>query len=115
MPATAAACERNWSVWAHIWSRKRNLLKPDRVAKLVYVYFNRRALIRYNTVPTATEWEELVQYMEEMDDAEAEVVTPRAAAALVGDGGVEMLVAAGSGGSGGAAHGVGSSASPLLS
>ena len=44
LPGTSGACERNWSVHDLIQSDLRTLLDPGRLRKLVYIYFNIRAL-----------------------------------------------------------------------
>ncbi|KAL3683431.1 hypothetical protein R1sor_001453 [Riccia sorocarpa] len=38
---TSSACERNWSSFSHIHTKKRNRLTAERVDKLVYVAFNK--------------------------------------------------------------------------
>ena len=48
VPPTASGGERNWSAFAHIWGKKRGRLLLNRVYKLVYIYFNQRALKRAN-------------------------------------------------------------------
>ena len=39
---SASACERNWSAYDHIQSKKRNRLGDKRCKDLVYVYTNQR-------------------------------------------------------------------------
>lgn len=63
MPPTASAGERNWSAWKHIWSNARNRLHVDRVAMLVYIYFNQRALNRVQAQPTAQDWDDFMNYL----------------------------------------------------
>ena len=63
MPPTASAGERNWSAWKHIWSNARNRLHVDRVAMLVYIYFNQRALNRVQAQPTAQDWDDFMDYL----------------------------------------------------
>ena len=43
---TSCPSERNFSTWSHIWSMKANRLKFETANKLVYIYFNLRALQR---------------------------------------------------------------------
>lgn len=43
---TASACERNWSAYDHVASRKRNKLDPARAEKLVFVFQNLRVMYR---------------------------------------------------------------------
>ena len=38
--SSATACERNWSGYDYIWSKKRNRLDSVRAGKLVYVFMN---------------------------------------------------------------------------
>ena len=40
--ASVSACERNWSTYDFIHSRKRNKLQPQRAGKLVRVFTNLR-------------------------------------------------------------------------
>ena len=42
MPASSAAAERNWSAFSFVHSRLRNRLMPDKVEKLVYIFFNKK-------------------------------------------------------------------------
>jgi len=46
LPSSSAAAERNWSTYGLIHSKLRNRLSPDRLKKLVYIYFNLRALAK---------------------------------------------------------------------
>ena len=39
---SASSCERNWSAYDHIQSKKRNRLGDNRCKDLVYVYTNQR-------------------------------------------------------------------------
>lgn len=41
-PRTASGCERNWSVFEQIHTRKRNRLLKERLDKLVFVNYNLR-------------------------------------------------------------------------
>ena len=43
---SSSASERNFSTWDHIWGNKRSTLTFERAHKLVYCYFNLRALQR---------------------------------------------------------------------
>ena len=52
MPASSAAAERNWSAFSFVHSRLRNRLTPDKVEKLVYIFFNKK-----------------LQYKEDFDDS----------------------------------------------
>ncbi|XP_060182451.1 uncharacterized protein LOC132612134 [Lycium barbarum] len=46
--ASAAGCERNWSVFEHIHTKKRNRLEHQRLNDLVYVKYNRALKARYD-------------------------------------------------------------------
>ena len=45
-PCSASGCERNWSVFEHIHTKKRNRLEHERLEKLVYIYYNLRMLTK---------------------------------------------------------------------
>eukprot|EP00253_Pinus_taeda_P029752 PITA_29752 len=45
-PYNASSCERNWSVFKHIHSKKRNRLEHERLEKLVFIYYNLRMLTK---------------------------------------------------------------------
>jgi hypothetical protein len=47
--SAAVACERNWSTYDYIHSKKRNLLAPARARDLVYVFSNQRLLRKLNS------------------------------------------------------------------
>lgn len=49
-PSAACACERNWSTFDFIHSKKRNRLNPQRARDLVYVFSNRRLLDKIETI-----------------------------------------------------------------
>ena len=65
--ASACSCERNWSTFEFIHSRKRNRLDPSRANDLVYVFSNLR-LIKHTVNP---EYEE---EFPEWDSVEEQVV-----------------------------------------
>ena len=44
-PCSSSGCERNWSMFEHIHSKKRNRLTVERMNDLVYVHYNLR--LRY--------------------------------------------------------------------
>ncbi|XP_057991918.1 uncharacterized protein LOC131173766 [Hevea brasiliensis] len=48
LTCSASGCERNWSVFEHLHSKKRNRLFQERLDNLVYVKYN-RALLRRHT------------------------------------------------------------------
>ena len=43
---SSSSCERNWSVFEHIHSKKRNRLEHERLEKLVFIYYNLRMLTK---------------------------------------------------------------------
>ena len=45
---SASGCERNWSVFEHIHSKKRNRLEYQNLNDLVYVRYNLRFQQRYD-------------------------------------------------------------------
>ncbi len=47
--SSACACERNWSTFDFIHSRRRNRLHVDRAFKLVYIFSNLRLLDKEST------------------------------------------------------------------
>ena len=47
--SSACACERNWSTFDFIHSRRRNQLKVERAFKLVYIFTNLRLLDNKST------------------------------------------------------------------
>ena len=49
-PSSSSSCERNWSAFDFIHSKKRNRLTPSRAADLVYVFANLRNLNKIQTV-----------------------------------------------------------------
>lgn len=44
---SSSGCERNWSVFEHIHSKKRNRLEHQKLNDLVYVRYNLRLQQRY--------------------------------------------------------------------
>ncbi len=64
MVSSAGACERVWSTFDFVHSKKRNRLDPDRAGDLVYVHRNRRLHKRAKKSEPFAEWyrgEELTQ------------------------------------------------------
>lgn len=45
-PASSSCCERNWSTYSFIHSKKRNKLTPERAEDLVFIHNNLRLLSR---------------------------------------------------------------------
>ncbi|XP_006346851.1 uncharacterized protein [Solanum tuberosum] len=48
LTCSASGCERNWSVYEHIHSKKRNRLELTRLNDLVFIKYNRTLARRYN-------------------------------------------------------------------
>ena len=47
---TSSACERNWSTYDWVMSKKRNRLAPANAEKLVYIFHNTRAIRKIENV-----------------------------------------------------------------
>ncbi|CAN1777080.1 hypothetical protein LINPERHAP1_LOCUS13889 [Linum perenne] len=47
---SSSSCERNWSVFEHIHTKRRNRLEHKRVSDLVFVHYNMRLQHMYITV-----------------------------------------------------------------
>ncbi len=56
MVSSAGACERNWSAYDSVHSKKRNRLDPDRAADLIYVFTNMRLLKKARKSESFAEW-----------------------------------------------------------
>ena len=54
--SSAGACERNWSTYDFIHSKKRNRLHPDRANDLVYVFTNARLIQKFKEPEKFAEW-----------------------------------------------------------
>ncbi|KAK4721405.1 hypothetical protein R3W88_011638 [Solanum pinnatisectum] len=52
LTCSTSGCERNWSVYEHIYSKKRNRLEWKRLNDLVFIKYNRTLARCYN----ANEW-----------------------------------------------------------
>ncbi|XP_028059677.1 uncharacterized protein LOC114263358 [Camellia sinensis] len=48
LTCSSSSCERNWSVFEHLHSKKRNILEQQRLNDLVYVKYNRTLRFRYD-------------------------------------------------------------------
>ncbi|XP_070042087.1 uncharacterized protein [Nicotiana tomentosiformis] len=48
LTCSSSGCERNWSVFEHIHTKKRNKLTLKRVNDLVFIKYNRTLRCRYN-------------------------------------------------------------------
>ncbi|XP_028552252.1 uncharacterized protein LOC114580024 [Dendrobium catenatum] len=47
LTCSTSACERNWSIFNQIHTKRRNRLAADRMNKLVYIMFNKKSKDRY--------------------------------------------------------------------
>ncbi|XP_039840065.1 uncharacterized protein LOC120699998 [Panicum virgatum] len=47
---SASGCERNWSTFSHVHTKKRNRLEHKRLSKLVYVSYNRKMSNRFQKI-----------------------------------------------------------------
>lgn len=58
-PSSASGCERNWSMFEHIHSKRRNRLAMQKLNHLVFVHYNlrlhRRQILGTNTSPITLE------------------------------------------------------------
>jgi hypothetical protein len=53
---SAGACERNWSTYDSIHSKKRNRLHPDRANDLVSVFTSSRLIQKFKEPEKFAEW-----------------------------------------------------------
>jgi hypothetical protein len=60
--SVASACERNWSTYDFIHSKKRNRLTPQRAQDLVHVFSDLRLAHKVNSIEFE---EDMVSWMEE--------------------------------------------------
>ncbi|KAJ9514268.1 hypothetical protein QJQ45_012222 [Haematococcus lacustris] len=65
-PATAAANERVFNSFKHIWSDKRSSLLLGRMWLLAFIYFNKRVLERRPKPQPEAEWQQFAQWMQHM-------------------------------------------------
>ncbi|CAL8465875.1 g5411 [Coccomyxa elongata] len=71
--SSAGACERNWSTYDFIHSKKRNRLHPDRANDLVFVFTNSRLIQEFKEPERFAEWvQEIESDDENMDEEEFE-------------------------------------------
>ena len=66
--SSAGACERNWSTYDFIHSKKRNRLHPDRANDLVYVFTNSRLIHRFKEPEKFAEWVQEIASDDDDDD-----------------------------------------------
>ncbi len=68
MVSSAGACERNWSAYDFIHSKKRNKLTAQRANDLVFVFSNLRLTTRFREPEKFAEW------VEEIDEEQQEAL-----------------------------------------
>ncbi|KAK4707198.1 hypothetical protein R3W88_033250 [Solanum pinnatisectum] len=61
LTCSASGCERNWSVYEHIYSKKRNRLEWKRLNDLVFIKYNRTMTRCYNAPPQNHQYEEVYE------------------------------------------------------
>ncbi len=78
--ASSGGCERNWSTYDFIHSKKRNRLTPKRANDLVYVFANMRLTQKFSEPAKFPQWvseiaseddEDFEAAMEELDFEDA--------------------------------------------
>lgn len=83
LACSASGCERNWSVFEHIHSKKRNKLEHERLQKLVFIKYNQKLKNRFKRkdlidpisledIDDSNEW--MTGFMENNSDAEEDLV-----------------------------------------
>ncbi|CAN1246861.1 hypothetical protein LINGRAPRIM_LOCUS3275, partial [Linum grandiflorum] len=62
--AASSSCERNWSVFERIHTKKRNMLEHKRLSDLVFVHYNMHLKHMYELVccPTCYYFTHLILY-----------------------------------------------------
>lgn len=65
MVSGAGACERNWSAYDFVHSKKRNRLAPERAEDLVYVFTNMRLAKKAKKSEAFAEWNKGEEEFEE--------------------------------------------------
>ena len=69
MVSSAGGCERNWSTYDFIHSKKRNRLHADRANDLVYVFTNARLIEKFKSPEKFAEWVSEIGSDDEDEDA----------------------------------------------
>jgi hypothetical protein len=70
IPPASASSERVFSAVGRIWDTSRTRLATQRVRKMLYIYFNRRALLRDGAVRSADDFAAFQEWLESMPDEE---------------------------------------------
>jgi hypothetical protein len=68
--SSTGACERNWSIYDFIHSKKRNRLHPDGANDLVFVFTNSRLIQKFKEPEKFAEWVQEIESDDENMDAE---------------------------------------------
>ncbi|CAI8588967.1 unnamed protein product [Vicia faba] len=85
LSCSASGCERNWSIFQHIHSKKRNKLEHQRLQDLVFIKYNQALverfeiqdkidLMKFNEINFHTEW--LMGEMENVGDDGEDLIHP---------------------------------------
>ncbi|KAL4568325.1 hypothetical protein LXL04_023934 [Taraxacum kok-saghyz] len=93
LTCSASACERNWSTYNQVHTKRRNRLNTQRMNDLVYIMYNKKLKQKFNKKSNLKENEDLLDVEYVMSDDEwtvggdAEVLVPNGSGG-VADGGV---------------------------
>ena len=68
--ASASPCERNWSAYEFVHSRKRNRLGALKAQQLVYVFQNLRVLMKHSSHEKADEYYQWAMHTKVEPDAD---------------------------------------------
>ena len=71
IPPASASSERVFSAAGLLWTPHRSKLLNDRVRKLLFIYFNRRALKRDGAVRDAEDWVSFEEWLDSIEEAGA--------------------------------------------
>jgi hypothetical protein len=72
IPPASASSERVFSAVGRIWDTSRTRLATQRVRKMLYIYFNRKALLRDGAVRSADDFAAFQEWLESIPDDEEE-------------------------------------------
>ncbi|WIA33014.1 hypothetical protein OEZ86_006171 [Tetradesmus obliquus] len=70
IPPTSATSERVFSAVSQVWDTGRSRMTSARVRKLLFIYFNRKALIRDGAVRDAEDFAAYVKWLDSLNDEE---------------------------------------------
>jgi hypothetical protein len=68
IPPASATSERVYSSVGNVWSSKRSRMTNSRVKKLLFIYFNRRALQRDGAAREADDLAAFADWLESLDE-----------------------------------------------